>query len=215
MGTRTHDIWTMDDCIIGAASNYQGYIYDVAANECQPTNDRMRARWAAICGFFPDMVMGKTVLDIGAHQGFFCFKALEHGATAVIGIESNENFYRPLADALTISPVSKLEWIKAQWPTTDHRADVVILLSTIHHLYPAMQLSEIVTTLAAYTGQVAIVDFPDENDANVRQQGHDPAAYNLRDFDGLVRDAFSEVEVVAAGYNPARHLYILRKSSVE
>jgi len=212
MGTRTHDVFVADGCIIGPASNYQGYIYDVAANECRPTNDRMRARWAAICDFFPDLVMGKTVLDIGAHQGFFCFKALEHGATAVIGIESNENFYRPVADALTILPVSKLEWIKARWPATDHQADVVVLLSTIHHLYPVMSLLEIVAALERSTGQIAIVDFPDEHDANVEQQGHDPIEYNLTVFDGLVRINFQAISI-KTGYNPTRHLYILRKGA--
>ncbi len=209
MGTRTHDVWTMDGCIVGAASNYQGYIYDVVANECRPTNDRMRTRWAAVCDFFPGVVAGRTFLDVGAHQGFFCFKALEHGATLATGIESNKNFYQPLASALEQLPMPNFEWVFAKWPT-EHSADVVMVLSTIHHLYPAMSLEEIVMALTVYTGQVAVVDFPDEHDANVRQQGHDPNEYSLAVFDDLVRATFRDVSL-RAGYNPTRRLYILRK----
>jgi len=208
MGTRTHNVWTLDGCIVGAASNYQGYIYDVAANECQPTNDRMRARWAAVCDFFPNMVTGKTVLDIGAHQGFFCFKALEHGAAHVTGVEFNRNFYQPLANALKQLPVPSLEWIQARWPA-GHTADVVLMLSTIHHLYPTLSLEEIVASLAACTGDLAIVDFPTEADENVRQQDHDQAAYNLAAFHTLVVRSFNDVESVP-GYSPTRQLFILR-----
>src|SRR5918996_3048888 len=54
---------------------------------------------------FPDDMTGKSVLDVGAKFGYFCFEALKRGAARVVGIDVDPGTVRKarmLADCLGV-----------------------------------------------------------------------------------------------------------------
>lgn len=88
----------------------------------------------------PIDLTGKSFLDIGCNEGFFCGIALERGAKRVVGIDSD-------AKALTLAKqlYPKAEYIHSTWhPLPDGPFDVVQWSSAMHYEPdPARVFSEI------------------------------------------------------------------------
>lgn len=215
MAKRTRQIDVIGERIIAAPTNYQGFVYNHQTGECIPSNPRMFAKWEAVEAVFPDLVQGRTFLDIGSLHGFFCLKALEHGATKAVGIEVNEGFYRPLADALLKIPVPGLIWLKARWPDGELHADVTMALSLIHHLVfkDDMALQDIVCHLHTCTDMVCIAEMVGREDNTVKNYlaKHDLSGYTIEYFEELARAVFHRVEQIGVGHCPHRPIYLLWK----
>jgi 2-polyprenyl-3-methyl-5-hydroxy-6-metoxy-1,4-benzoquinol methylase len=72
---------------------------------------RPMPKWAYLKPIFPN-VAGKTVLEIGCNNGFFCFEFAQMGAAHVTGVEIVEGFIRQarwMAAARSIKGVSFLQ----------------------------------------------------------------------------------------------------------
>jgi hypothetical protein len=221
MAKRTKILKVRDKCIVAARTNYQGFVYDTEKNVCTPTNARMKKKWAAVEAVFPDLVRGRSFLDIGACFGFFCFKALEHGARLPIGLEMNENFYRPVADALlelrisgkADSPGPWMAWIKKKWPT-DVKADVVMAMSVLQYIFPDLSLTGFLDRIKWSARVAALVEFPRREDSTVIKEGwlDDHQEYTRANFEALARERFASVECLGLGHTNTRHVYLLRKA---
>lgn len=78
---------------------------------------------------------GKSVLDIGCNEGFFCFEAVAGGAARVVGLDRNPDFiaraqYRKIERGLT----ARVDFICQTWDTLpDGKFDVIFLLSALHY----------------------------------------------------------------------------------
>ena len=96
---------------------------------------------------FPDDLAGKTVLDIGAYDGFFTFEAEKRGAKRVVAMD------RHPADHLGFATAHELLNSKAEYtvgsvydlsPETHGIFDVVLFLGVLYHLrHPLLAFDKI------------------------------------------------------------------------
>jgi SAM-dependent methyltransferase len=97
----------------------------------------------------PDLT-GKTVLDLGCNQGFFCFAAVERGASFVTGIDRNPAHIAAATDrALLLNVTDRVQFLNMSWDESLAQTfDVVFLFSALHYAQdqPAF-LSKIATLL--------------------------------------------------------------------
>jgi hypothetical protein len=198
-----------DGCIVSAKTNYQGFTYNPATNLCAPTNNRVVRKWAVVRDVFPELVRGRSFMDLGANFGFFNFKALECGAAHTIGIEAHEPYHAALAAALARVPVPGLEWVCARWPTT-HQADVVMALSLVHHLAMKTPLERILDDLRAGAHEAVIAEWIDPEDKQATRKGlHERPEYTRARWLALARERFSTVELLGHGHHDTRLVYLL------
>lgn len=74
-------------------------------------------------------LQGKSVLDIGCNEGFFCKYAIDNGASRVVGIDQND---RVIKKAIKNAPGADFicdSW----WNIPDEKFDVIFFLSAIHY----------------------------------------------------------------------------------
>ena len=78
---------------------------------------------------------GKSVLDIGCNEGFFCFEAAAGGATRVVGIDRNRDFIASAHSRKIERGLSGgVEFICQSWDTLpDEKFDIILLLSALHY----------------------------------------------------------------------------------
>lgn len=72
---------------------------------------------------------GKSVLDIGCNEGFFCNYALKQGANNVIGIDSNKDVIEFAKQRVPNAKFINTTW----WNLPDEKFDVILFLSAIHY----------------------------------------------------------------------------------
>jgi len=199
--------------IVSAKTNYQGFLYDPASGVCTTSNRRCLEKWLTVKEVFLDLMEGHSFMDIGANLGYFCFKALEWGATKSIGLEKHLPYHQAMMEALLQVPVPRLEWVNGEWPATGHRADVVMILSVIHHLFPRTSLEQILDDLWQSSNQWVIAEWIARDDKQVQRKGFAVRRpeYNQEHFLALVRERFSSVEFLGNGHHDTRFVYLLEK----
>lgn len=201
-------VCVQDNCLISEDTNYQGFVWDSEALVCTPTNSRVLKKWATLEPHFPALVKNKSFLDIGANMGFFCFKALEHGAQAVTGLEKHLPYFNSLASALRhLDPATRnLTWVHVKWPTED-RADVVMMLSMVHHLLARMSLEEILERLRQ-AAPVAIFEWVEPWDAMAKRKGYldYPPRHMFLDY---ACENFGGFQCLGFGHHRSRFIYRL------
>jgi len=146
---------------------YQSYIFDTENRLCFPTNHRTKAKWEALHEVFPDLVRGRAFMDVGAAQGFFCWKALECGAQWVYGLEKREDYWRPVYEALAHAERLPVFWLHGSFPEDlkYKRADIVLMLSLSHHLARAhMDFDHQLRELALATERTLLVEYISPDD---------------------------------------------------
>lgn len=82
----------------------------------------------------PDMA-GKRFLDLGCNHGFFCFAALERGASEVVGVDRDPKAIEAAtARARHLGVEDKARFLNLSWDDFhEDDFDVVILLSALHY----------------------------------------------------------------------------------
>jgi tRNA (mo5U34)-methyltransferase len=96
---------------------------------------------------FPEDLQGKTVLDIGAYDGFFTFEAEKRGAMRVVGLDRHPAGHNGFALAHELLG-SKAEYMVGSVydlsPEIHGTFDVVLLLGVLYHLrHPLLALEKI------------------------------------------------------------------------
>jgi len=97
---------------------------------------------------FPDDLTGKSVLDIGAKYGYFCFEALKRGATRVLGIDVDPTAIhkaRLLADCLGVE--ANFELLDIETESIHETFDYVLCLNILHHLRNPLSALEKLTSM--------------------------------------------------------------------
>ena len=195
---------------------YQSYTFDVDRLTCYPGNNRTRAKWDALKDVFPKIVRDRTFMDIGAAQGFFCFKALDLCATHVIGVEKRESYWRSVEEALNAANRSRLlplsmEYLCLSFPgATKHlEAEVVMALSLSHHLARnGMYFGQQLDKFAQLTKRTLLIEFIAPEDAQV---DFCYSWYSQEVFEKAGRDRFRAIERIGHGHHPTRHIYRMDK----
>lgn len=77
----------------------------------------------------PEDLAGKSFLDIGCNEGFFCIEAKRRGAARVVGIDRSSEF---IARARERDP--EIDFREQTWDELpDEKFDVIIMLSALHY----------------------------------------------------------------------------------
>lgn len=72
---------------------------------------------------------GKSVLDIGCNEGFFCAEALRQGASRVLGVDANKTWIDKARDRVKGAEFLQASW----WDIPNEKFDVIFFLSAIHY----------------------------------------------------------------------------------
>lgn len=72
---------------------------------------------------------GKSVLDIGCNEGFFCIEAIRQGAKRVVGIDLSTHFLELAKERCPEAEFHKTTW----WNLPNEKFDVILFLSAIHY----------------------------------------------------------------------------------
>ena len=79
---------------------------------------------------------GKTVLDLGCNEGYFCQKAIEAGAKKVVGIDQSQHFIDKAKKRF-----SNIDFRCQGWDVLpEGKFDVIIFLSAIHYEHDQFDL---------------------------------------------------------------------------
>jgi 2-polyprenyl-3-methyl-5-hydroxy-6-metoxy-1,4-benzoquinol methylase len=82
----------------------------------------------------PPDLSGKTVLDVGASLGYFCFEALRRGAARAVGVDVDPETVRKatlIADCLGLN--AEFQVLDVDSDPIGERFDYVLCLNVIHH----------------------------------------------------------------------------------
>ncbi len=77
----------------------------------------------------PAGLSGKSVLDIGCNEGYFCQVALERGAARVLGIDSNAATIASATQRVAGAEFRHQSW----WDLGGEKFDYILFLSAIHY----------------------------------------------------------------------------------
>lgn len=108
----------------------------------------------------PDDLSGKTVLDVGAWDGFFSFAAERRGARRVVAIDEPRLRHKPSGKEsieLCVRALhSKVEVVWGDWMTMDPEPfDVVIFSGVLYHCRDMLRALE---RLRQLTSEVAVIE---------------------------------------------------------
>lgn len=96
----------------------------------------------------PENLSGKSVLDVGCNEGFFCGEAVKRGAAYVLGIDANESLIRKARRRVPEAQFETLSW----WNIPDRKFDVILFLSAIHYEDNQRELLKLLHTRLADDG---------------------------------------------------------------
>jgi Methyltransferase domain len=107
---------------------------------------RLNARYEILIGRHRDAIDGKTIVDIGSHDGRWAFAALEAGAKHIIGVEPNEelvanarrNFeaYGIEESRYSFSTLDALTFLRQN----DVHVETVFLFGILYHVHYHIEL---------------------------------------------------------------------------
>lgn len=77
----------------------------------------------------PADMTGKSLLDIGCNEGYFCFQAKKRGASRVLGVDMNPQLIEKARKRTPDAEFANLSW----WDIDNEKFDYVLFLSAIHY----------------------------------------------------------------------------------
>lgn len=118
--------------------------------------------WNEISRFLPQDLNGKTVLDVGCNNGFYCLKMAQRGAL-VTGIDVTKKHLDKARFAVKVYGYDKTEEVLLREKDlfdlyVSSRFDIVLCLAVIHHL-PGRE-EEAIDIVANATKETMILEGP-------------------------------------------------------
>jgi 2-polyprenyl-3-methyl-5-hydroxy-6-metoxy-1,4-benzoquinol methylase len=177
-------------------------------------NAKSRRKLSALEASLGGVLAGRTFMDIGCHHGMLCFKAVELGAASALGIDREPERALRIDRAARELGAGRVSFRQGEFPRIDASADVVLVLSVLHHLFDQTgSLDAIVARLAALTRHTLLIEWIAPEDASVsleRYAWRSAGAYTEGRFLEALGAHFAGYERVASGHRDTRHLYRCR-----
>lgn len=84
--------------------------------------------------FLPD-VQGRSILDVGCNEGYFCFELMKRGAARAVGIDKNKSSIDKAVTRAENTPYrDNIEFLCRNWDELpNEKFDLVLLLSSLHY----------------------------------------------------------------------------------
>jgi len=195
------------DLIVSENTNYQGYTFNKSTKVCTPTNHRTIPKWEALKGIWPDIIPNNSFMDLGSSMGFFCFKAVEFGATRSIGVESHSSYFNAVSKVCG----DFVEYVNARFPTINGlQSDVVMALSLIHHLSRGYSLEQIAEDLSNATEKFLIIEWIGKDD-RTNAKYHYEESHSWENMEFFLLERFKTVEFINHGHHKARLIFLCSK----
>lgn len=126
---------------------------------------------------FPSPPIGKTVLDVGCHSGFYCFMAASEGAAYCLGIDADARHLSRGRAVAQRHRISGLKFIHADVLKyqPDSQFDVVLCLNVLQHMSKLEHVESLLTKLLRSAREDLVLIFPFAKDSTCTH------AYERRD----------------------------------
>ena len=117
-----------------------------------------KKKWDALG--LPTEMTGKSVIDIGCAEGFFCLQAAKRGAGPIAGIDSQLGSLL-CARVLAMKAKVKIKYRLGVFPSTTIRGkyDYVLCLSVLHHLVSTKDIWRVLTQEEHAMDRQRLVDY--------------------------------------------------------
>ncbi len=165
----------------------------------------------------------RTLVDLGANSGFFCYWALQNGAEKSIAIDIDDEYLKMIQAAKVQFGFDNLEIVKTNVQDWDQPADIVIALALIHWIFSCTALlgsmDAVINKLADLTKYMLIVEWIDPSDPGIQFFHHldwnrdqTKNAYTYDEFIDALHRYFPKVEYVGQ-VNSTRKIFIASRST--
>ena len=191
-----------------------------------------KQKWARMLPVFKEVVLNKNVLDVGAHRGMYCIKALEYGASHVTALEPAAHLVDVLHTIRESYVFDDLEVIRGDFyndydytSLIKNKYDTVFLFGIIHHLlrigiqkgilYSFDELFQRISNIAGY-GIIVEFAMPTEKNLSLPELVPYRAAFSHEVFEMDLRKTFPRVKNLGrckyrSGNRYGRFMYYGRK----
>lgn len=202
---------------------YQEFILTRDTLRVLDVDENLRKKQELLTQFFqPTYLRHRTVLDLGASAGFFCFWALQAGAEKAVALDMDETYVDMVEKAREKFGFDNLTVVKGNVSEWDEPADIVLALALVHWIYSCTalfgSLESIMEKLAQLTKYMLIVEWIDPNDPAIEFFHHIEwnrsfvrGPYTLEAFEKALSRYFVRWSVVGE-VSPTRRLYVAFKT---
>jgi len=205
---------------------YQEFMLTAETLEALEEDRSLRRKSDLLSPYFtPRYLAGRTVLDLGAGAGYFCFLALRGGAEKVIALDMDAQYLDLLKKAREKFGFQNLDIIHANIADWKQPVDVTVVLALVHWIYSCTalygNLNEIIRKISGLTGYLSIIEWVEPDDAAIEffhhidwNKGHVTGPYNLEEFEKALARNFKKY-VCIGEIIPTRKIYIAYNAPLE
>ncbi len=221
---RPAGIEIFDDRVV--MRGYQEFILTAETLTALEEDRNLRRKSDLLSSYFtPRYLAGRTVLDLGASAGFFCFLALRGGAEKVIALDMDMQYLALLKKAREKFGFHNLDIIHANIADWKQPVDVTVVLALVHWIYSCTavygNLDAIVKKLSSLTGYMSIIEWVEPSDAAIEffhhtewNSEHITGPYNRDEFERALGRHFKRY-VCIGEIIPTRKIYIAFNTPLE
>ena len=205
---------------------YQEYRVSPREIKPLPMDDLLRRKQKLAKMFFdPEVLAGKTVLDIGANGGFFSLWACLCGASHVVALDMDTAYLDVIRKAQTALGWKQIRAVNNKAQNWTEPANLVLAFAMVHWLYSYTanfgSLEAVVAKLAGLSRSLLLIEWVAPDDPAICSFKHtewNPQVakdgYNLEAFEAALRHHFRKVEMIGPT-TPTRMLYAGYRQSHE
>lgn len=175
--------------------------------------------------FAPAYLQHRTVQDLGASSGYFCFLALQKGVKKAVALDMDAEYIDMMVKAREKMLVQNLDVIKTNVTDWHEKADITLALALVHWIYSCTaifgSIDSIVRKLAEITNYMLIVEWIEPGDPAIEffhhiewNKNYVRDEYEIQQFEKSLSDCFARVDL-AGDISPTRRLYVCYKCANE
>jgi 2-polyprenyl-3-methyl-5-hydroxy-6-metoxy-1,4-benzoquinol methylase len=163
-------------------------------------------KWKLISPIFKKMVNKKSILDVGAHRGLYCIKALEYGSKEATALDPNEGHISTLTEIKDQYYLQDFSVIKGDfYEENDYKKlyktkyDTVFFFGIIHHLLRIgiqknilSSFDELLERISDITNYGVIIEFamPRERDFLLTELRQYENNFTIKEFERSLKNYF-------------------------
>lgn len=171
------------------------------------------------------LVKNRTVLDLGANSGLYCFYSLLNNAKQATAVEIDKDYISGLLLAKERFKLQSFEILEKNFENLNQSADIVIALAVIHWFYSCTSrfgnLKKVIQKLASLTNYALIIEWVEPTDPAIQSFDHIhwnediiSGPYDIMSFEEALNQYFQMVKFVA-DLSPTRKIFVAYKTRNE